>query len=155
MNKVIMTLAASVTLTNIINYILTDENGKERDLTFDIKYKLLRNKNVLAEDFYNFDQKRIETVRKLGVENKENNTIFVPEDKQEEFRNIMMEFSSSTVTRDLVKISMDDVSLLKMPALSSTEMDLFMASLVDDPMFNDQIELETEQEVKLETEPNE
>lgn len=150
-----MTLAASVTLTNIIDYILTDESGKERDLSFDLKYKLLRNKNVLAEDAYSFDAKRVETVRSLGVVNEETNTISVPPEKQEEFRNVMMEFASSTVTRDLVKISMDDVSLLKMPALSSTEMDLFMAVMVDDPLFNGQHPVETETEVQVETEHGE
>ena len=155
MSEVTMTLAASVTLTNIIDYILTDENGKERDLTFELKYKLLRNKNVLAEDYYDFDKKRVETVRSLGVINEETNTISVPPEKQEEFQNAMMEFASSTVTRDLVKISMDDVSLLKMPALSSTEMDLFMAVMVDDPLFNEQHPIETETEVHLETENKE
>lgn len=155
MHEVTMTLAASVTLTNIIDYILTDESGKERDLSFDLKYKLLRNKNVLAEDAYSFDAKRVETVRSLGVVNEETNTISVPPEKQEEFRNVMMEFASSTVTRELVKISMDDVSLLKMPALSSTEMDLFMAVMVDDPLFNEQHPVETETEVQVETEHGE
>ena len=79
MSEVTMTLAASVTLTNIIDYILTDENGKERDLTFDLKYKLLRNKNVLAEDSYRFNEKRVATVRELGVVNEETNTVSVPD----------------------------------------------------------------------------
>ena len=152
MSEVTMTLAASVTLTNIIDYILTDENGKERDLTFDLKYKLLRNKNVLAEDFYHFNEKRVATVRELGVVNEETNTVSVPDEKMEEFKSTMLEFASSTVTRDLVKISMDDVSLLKMPAISSTEMDLFMAVMVDDPVFNEQHPVETKTEVQVETE---
>lgn len=155
MSEVTMTLAASVTLTNIIDYILTDENGKERDLTFDLKYKLLRNKNVLAEDFYYFNEKRVATVRELGVVNEETNTVSVPDDKMEEFKSTMLEFASSPVTRDLVKISMDDVSLLKMPAISSTEMDLFMAVMVDDPVFNEQHPVETEPEVHVETEHGE
>lgn len=155
MSEVTMTLAASVTLTNIIDYILTDENGNERDLTFDLKYKLLRNKNVLAEDFYKFNEKRVATVRELGVVNEETNTVSVPDEKMEEFKSTMLEFASSTVTRDLVKISMDDVSLLKMPAISSTEMDLFMAVMVDDPVFNDQHPVETETEVQVETEHEE
>ena len=67
----------------------------------------------------------------------------------------MLEFASSTVTGDLVKISMDDVSLLKMPAISSTEMDLFMAVMVDDPVFNEQHPVETETEVHVETEHEE
>ena len=87
MSEVTMTLAASVTLTNIIDYILTDENGNERDLTFDLKYKLLRNKNVLAEDFYKFNEKRVATVRELGVVNEETNTVSVPDEKMEEFKN--------------------------------------------------------------------
>lgn len=151
MSEVTMTLAASVTLTNIIDYILTDENGKERDLTFDLKYKLLRNKNVLAEDFYKFNEKRVATVRELGVVNEETNTVSVPDEKMEEFKSTMLEFASSAVTRDLVKISMDDVSLLKMPAVSSTEMDLFMAVMVDDPVFSEQHPVETEPEVQVET----
>lgn len=155
MSEVTMTLAASVTLTNIIDYILTDESGNERDLTFDLKYKLLRNKNVLAEDFYHFNEKRVATVRELGVVNEETNTVSVPDEKMEEFKSTMLEFASSTVTRDLVKISMDDVSLLKMPAISSTEMDLFMAVMVDDPVFNGQHPVETETEVQVETEHGE
>ena len=155
MSEVTMTLAASVTLTNIIDYILTDENGNERDLTFDLKYKLLRNKNVLAEDFYHFNEKRVATVRELGVVNEETNAISVPDEKMEEFKSTMLEFASSTVTRDLVKISMDDISLLKMPAVSSTEMDLFMAVMVDDPVFNGQHPVETETEVQVETEHGE
>ena len=155
MSEVTMTLAASVTLTNIIDYILTDENGNERDLTFDLKYKLLRNKNVLAEDFYHFNEKRVATVRELGVVNEETNTVSVPDEKMEEFKSTMLEFASSTVTRDLVKISMDDVSLLKMPAVSSTEMDLFMAVMVDDPIFNGQHPVETETKVQVETEHGE
>ena len=151
MSEVTMTLAASVTLTNIIDYILTDENGKERDLTFDLKYKLLRNKNVLAEDFYKFNEKRVSTVRELGVVNEGTNTVSVPDEKMEEFKSTMLEFASSTVTRDLVKISMDDVSLLKMPAVSSTEMDLFMAVMVDDPAFNEQHPVESEPEMQVET----
>ena len=155
MSEVTMTLAASVTLTNIIDYILTDENGNERDLTFDLKYKLLRNKNVLAEDSYRFNEKRVATIRELGVVNEETNTVSVPDEKMEEFKSTMLEFASSTVTRDLVKISMDDVSLLKMPAISSTEMDLFMAVMVDDPVFNEQHPVETETEVHVETEHEE
>ena len=155
MSEVTMTLAASVTLTNIIDYILTDENGNERDLTFDLKYKLLRNKNVLAEDSYRFNEKRVATVRELGVVNEETNTVSVPDEKMEEFKSTMLEFASITVTRDLVKISMDDVSLLKMPAISSTEMDLFMAVMVDDPVFNEQHPVETETEVHVETEHEE
>lgn len=147
-----MTIAASFTLYNIIQNILVEklEDGteKEREFPFDVKYKLQRNKAVLQPDAESFNAKRIELIRELGTENKENNTIKITEDRLSEFKDRITEFAGNQVEHELLKLSINDVETIKIPYTSGVEMDLFMSTMVDDPELYDTLEIETSTEVE-------
>lgn len=131
-----LTIAAAYALYETINQILFQEDGKERPMSFDVKYKLIRCKDVLEKDVMYFEEARKAAFNDLG-EKKEDKTE-IPEDKKAEFEARLQKVMKKDVEHNFMKLSLDDVKKLgedNTLNLPYSGLELFMVALVDDPEF--------------------
>ena len=124
-----MTLSASIVLYKALVKILLDENGNERDLPFNIKYKLLRSKSMLEKDAILYDNARIKLIEKFGITPETQLTEEVQKEFFEEIKKVLI----AEVDHDFKKLSVDEVGLIDIRGISNDETELFMVLLVDDP----------------------
>ena len=124
-----MTLSASIVLYKALVKILLDENGEERDLPFNIKYKLLRSKSMLEKDALLYDNSRIKLIEKYGI----TTDTKLSEDVQKEFFEEIKKVLIAEVDHDFKKLSVEEVELIDIKGISNDEIELFMVLLVDDP----------------------
>ena len=124
-----MTLSASIVLYKALVKILLDENGEERDLPFNIKYKLLRSKSMLEKDALLYDNSRIKLIEKYGI----TPDTQLSEDVQKEFFEEIKKVLVAEVDHDFKKLSVEEVELIDIKGISNDEIELFMVLLVDDP----------------------
>lgn len=127
-----LSIAASITLYKLIVRILMDDNGEERNLPFNLKYKLTNSKDLLEKDVYTYEVNRLELVKKYGVE-EESGNIRVLDDNIESFKESLKEILNQEVTHTFKKISPADVETITLDGVSSEEISLFSVCLVDDP----------------------
>lgn len=137
MNETVkMTLAAAVSLYDLLERILFskgEEGVVERDLPFNIKYKLQRVINQLSRDYDYTSTKRTEFIKQLGVKEPDSDYIRVPEDKIGEFNEEMNKIYSIVVEHNFKKFTPEEVELLAVDGFNSQEIYLFASALVDDP----------------------
>ena len=135
-NETKMTLGASVVLNKVLNSILfTDQTSTppvERNLPFSLKYKLQRAKSLVEKDCMFFDKEREDLIKKLGVESGDHSTIQIPDDKLEEYKKTLMDMVQLEITHDFLKIKPEDVENIDVEGISTEEVGLFMALLIDD-----------------------
>lgn len=129
-----LSIAASITLYKLIIRILMDDNGEERNLPFNLKYKLTNSKDLLEKDVYTYEVNRLELVKKYGVE-EESGNIRVLEENIESFKESLKEILNQEVTHTFKKISPADVETITLDGVSSEEISLFSVCLVDDPEY--------------------
>ena len=129
-----LSIAASITLYKLIIRILMDDNGEERNLPFNLKYKLTNSKDLLEKDVYTYEVNRLELVKKYGVE-EESGNIRVLDENIESFKESLKEILNQEVTHTFKKISPADVETITLDGVSSEEISLFSVCLVDDPEY--------------------
>lgn len=126
-----MTLSASIVLYKTLIKILLDENGNERDLPFNVKYKLLRAKNMLEKDALVYENERVSLIEKYQITPSD----IVTEETHKEFFDEIKKVLSIEVDHDFQKLTPEDVALLSINGIANDEVELFMVLLVDDPAF--------------------
>lgn len=138
-NETKMTLGASIILNRVLNAILFEQPKEgsttepvERNLPFSLKYKLQRAKSLVEKDCIFFDKERESLIKKLGVESEDHTTIQIPDDKLEEYKKTLMEMVQLEVTHEFLKIKPEDVENIDVEGISTEEVGLFMALLIDD-----------------------
>lgn len=129
-----LTIAASITLYKLVIRILMDETGAERNLPFNLKYKLSNSKDLLEKDVFIYETNRAELVKKYGVE-AEDGIIKVTEENTEAFKEDLKALLNKEVTHTFKKISPSDVESIILENVSNEEMSLFSVCLVDDPEY--------------------
>lgn len=129
-----LSIAASITLYKLIIRILMDDTGEERNLPFNLKYKLTNSKDLLEKDVYTYEVNRLELVKKYGVE-EESGNIRVLDENIESFKESLKEILNQEVTHTFKKISPADVETITLDGVSSEEISLFSVCLVDDPEY--------------------
>lgn len=134
-----MTIAAAYTLYNTINSLLYDEVGTERNIPFNIKYKLLRSKDILEKDVIFFENERNSLIKQLG-DTQEDGSIKVKEENSEEFTKEISDLLKIEVEHTLLKVKPEDMDHFDMPNIQTQALDLFMAAMIDDPDFKKDIE---------------
>lgn len=125
-------LAESIAAYRIIEKILFDSDGTERPLPFDVKYKLQRCRDMFAKDYSFFENERVSLVKKYGVEDKDTKTVRVPDESMKDFADEMKKITEIQVTHNIRKLKPEDVDNIKITNVSTEEMDIFTALLVDD-----------------------
>lgn len=125
-------LSESIALYNIINKILFEADGTERPIPFDVKYKLQRCRDMFSKDYSFFENERIGLVKKYGTEDKENKVVKVQDDKMQAFSDEMRKITEIQVTHNVRRLKPEDIDNIKITDITTNEMDIFMALLVED-----------------------
>lgn len=125
-------LAESIAAYRIIDKILFEADGTERPLPFDVKYKLQRCRDMFAKDYNFFETERINLVKKYGTEDEDNKTVRVSDENMKEFAEEMKKITEIQVTHNIRKLKPEDVDNIKITDITTEEMDIFTALLVED-----------------------
>lgn len=135
-NDIKMTLGASIILNKVLNAILfvdqTTTPMTERSLNLPIKYRLQRAKSMVEKDCVFFDNERDNLIKEMGVEKEDHSAIYVPEEKMDEYKKKLTEIIQLEVTHDFMKLKPEDVANIDVEGLTTEEVALFMAYLIDD-----------------------
>lgn len=151
-----MTIAASYTLYKILTkmvYGADPEHPSEKNLAFNIKYKILRNKDLLEKDTIYFEQERARLVRELG-EQTEEGLFKVKAENVPEFNKELEKILRIEVEHKLLKLTPEDLDCIDESDLTADSIALFVAAMVDDPDFNEDIQQSIPNETSSETEEN-
>ena len=131
-----MTIAASYSLYSTITSLIFNDDGTEKNIPFKLKYRLLRNRDILEKDVVFFENERNNLIKQLG-EADENGNIKVKEENTEEFTKEVSDILKIEVEHNFMKIKPEDIDNFS-TNISTQALDLFMAALIDDPeMQND------------------
>lgn len=159
MNEVKMPIAYSVTLYTLLQKMIytndfVSQGGEtpiERELPFNVKYKLHRNFDILLKDYSYFETQRNSLIRQYGEE--KDGKITVKPENVETYRQELLKAINIEVTHTFVKLTLEDVSLIGVNINTSTEeMQLFNVYLVDDESFIKDLQTEIGKEEKADTE---
>lgn len=148
-----MTIAASYTLYDILNKIIFNDDQTERPLDFRVKYKLLRNRDLLSKDVSFFENERNQLIRQLGASD-ENGTIKVTDENMPQFQKELQNLLKIEVDHSLLKIKPEDIDNLENIDLDSKSLSLFAAAMIDDPSYEEDIKTPIEKEESVSSESN-
>lgn len=111
------------------------DNPVERELPFNVKYKLQRNLDILLKDYIFYQSKRSELINKYGTKNEEGTATIVNDpDSIEKFKQELLEAINTLVEHTFKKFTPDEVnSITSNINITTNEMQIFIAYLVDDP----------------------
>ena len=122
-----------VALHNILTKILFDydKDGKllERKLPFNVKYKLQKNLNIVSKDFLFFETERNNLIKKYGEEKEDK--IKLKEENFEDYKSEVEKLLDMEVSRNLLKLSDEEVEAIGDVEADCAEMEVFIEYLTD------------------------
>lgn len=130
MEKGTYSIAETIAAFKIIGKILLNPDGSEREIPFNVKYKLQRCKDVFEKDFKFFEAERISLIKKLGKQ--EGDQMVVPADKMKDFSAELMKILKIKVEHSIKKLTPEEVEVIDIKDATIEEVDIFTALLVDD-----------------------
>ena len=155
MTEVKMPIAYSVTLYTLLEKMLFvnnvvsqgGETPEERELPFNVKYKLHRNFDILLKDFSYFENNRNTLIRQYGEE--KDGRITVKPENIEEYREELLKAINIEVTHTFIKLTPEEVALISQNInVTTEEMNLFISFLVEDDNFIKDLQTEVGTEKK-------
>lgn len=155
MIEVKMPIAYSVTLYTLlekmlfVNNVISQggETPEERELPFNVKYKLHRNFDILLKDFSYFENNRNTLIRQYGEE--KDGRITVKPENIEEYREELLKAINIEVTHTFIKLTPEEVALISQNInVTTEEMNLFISFLVEDDNFIKDLQTEVGTEKK-------
>ena len=150
-----MPIAYSVTLYTLLEKMLFvnnvvsqgGETPEERELPFNVKYKLHRNFDILLKDFSYFENNRNTLIRQYGEE--KDGRITVKPENIEEYREELLKAINIEVTHTFIKLTPEEVALISQNInVTTEEMNLFISFLVEDDNFIKDLQTEVGTEKK-------
>ena len=150
-----MPIAYSVTLYTLLEKMLFvnnvvsqgGETPEERELPFNVKYKLHRNFDILLKDFSYFENNRNTLIRQYGEE--KDGRITVKPENIEEYREELLKAINIEVTHTFIKLTPEEVALISQNInVTTEEMNLFISFLVEDDTFIKDLQTEVGTEKK-------
>lgn len=138
-----LTLDAVKMLSDAIIAILyVDGNVQsERELPFNVKYRLLRTQAILAPDVQTYENERLRLVKKYGapVNDSNKNLLKVSQDNMGKFSEEFGKVGSTETELDLIPLKVADVDSIGNAniKISSMQLAMFMQYMVDDPGITD------------------
>lgn len=150
-----MPIAYSVTLYTLLEKMLFvnnvvsqgGETPEERELPFNVKYKLHRNFDILLKDFSYFENNRNTLIRQYGEE--KDGRITVKPENIEEYREELLKAINIEVTHTFIKLTPEEVALISQNInVTTEEMNLFISFLVEDDNFIKDLQTEVRTEKK-------
>ena len=155
MTEVKMPIAYSVTLYTLLEKMLFvnnvvsqgGETPEERELPFNVKYKLHRNFDILLKDFSYFENNRNTLIRQYGEE--KDGRITVKPENIEEYREELLKAINIEVTHTFIKLTPEEVALISQNInVTTEEINLFISFLVEDDNFIKDLQTEVGTEKK-------
>ena len=138
-----LTIAHSVALCNVLESILFSEHEgklKENELPFNVKYKIQRNLDLLNKDrtFFELEKQRLVTLYGKPSEDNPNRIEVTPENIKE-YKEELLKTLSIEVSHNFRKLKHEEVECIKNVNAQSFEMDLFIALMVEDEDFQNDL----------------
>lgn len=137
MSSKIIPILYSIALYKVVEKILfvgnTEGNEKpeERELPFNVKYKLQRNQDLLLKDYAFYESERLNLIKKLGVS--DGTKTVVPQEKMDEYRDEMKKVLYIEGEHSFKSLTPEEVDKIKGEVnVTCEEMNLFIAYMVDD-----------------------
>jgi len=129
-----ITIGHSITLYKIIEKALfkNEETYEERELPFNVKYKLQRNMSLVAKDYAFWEAERNRLIKTYGGEPDANGKVTVKPENLDKFRNDLMDILNIEVSHNFLKLNPKDVDYFSDIKVALHEMDIFIALLVED-----------------------
>lgn len=122
-----------IALHNVLTKILFDydKDGKllERKLPFNVKYKLQKNLNIVSKDYLFFETERNNIIKKYGEEKE--NKIKLKEENFEDYKSEVEKLLDMEVSRNLLKLSDEEVESIGDVEADCAEMEVFIEYLTD------------------------
>ena len=141
--EVKLPIAYSISLYNIIEKLLFVNGGvpaidkttlKERELPFNLKYKLHRNYDILLKDYSYFELQRANLVKQYGAE--EDGKITVKDENIEKYKQDLLKAINIEVSHSFIKLTQEEIDKMNFDInISSEEMNLFISFMVEDDTF--------------------
>lgn len=125
-----MKIAYSIALYNLINKILfTDAEGKEveRDLPFNVKYKLQKDMDIVSKDYVKFEEKRTELIKEFGAE--KDGKMTVTDENLETYKTKLIEYLDTEVDHKFYTLTEEEIDSIKDVKAECHEMELFIMYL--------------------------
>ena len=129
-----MTISASIALYETIDKFLYDENKVERKVPFSVKYKLLRDKDIVEKDVLFFNETRNGLIRRYGSED-EGGVCKVLDENVNIYREDVSKLLLTEINHKFYKLTTDEVLQISNVDVPMENLRLFLACLVDDPDF--------------------
>ena len=134
MESIKMTISASIALYETIDKFLYDENKAERKVPFSVKYKLLRDKDIVEKDVLFFNETRNGLIRRYGSED-EGGVCKVLDENVNIYREDVSKLLLTEIDHKFYKLTTDEVLQISNVDVPMENLRLFLACLVDDPDF--------------------
>lgn len=127
----------SIALYKVVEKILFvgeiggDKKPEERELPFNVKYKLQRNLDMLLKDYAFYESERTRLIQQFGVE--KDDKLVVPPEKNQEFKEELTKAIKIEVEHSFKRLTPEEVDNIKGDiGVSCEEMNLFIAYMVED-----------------------
>lgn len=149
-------IGACITLYNILNKILFDntdpQNPVEREIPFNVRYKLQRVLAIVEKDYFFFNDERNKLIDEIGILDESKNLKRVPDEKIPEFKDALMNILKTQITHDFYKLKPEDLETINIKDITTDEMNIFIMTLVDDKEFLNAVSSSpTDAQVEVET----
>ena len=131
-----MTVGDAYVLSNIIQNLLFVEEGVERKLPMNVKYKLQRNKDALTSDVSFFLKERHDLIIELGEQIDDEHTR-VKEENMEEYEARFSKLIGIESEHSVLKLNPSDIDCFADVDASTEDIAVLMHFMVDDPMLED------------------
>lgn len=148
----------SIALYKVVEKLLfvgdteSDEKPEERDLPFNVKYKLQRNQDMLLKDYAFYESERARLIKSFG--NAEGDKTVVPPEKVPEFREELKKVIQIEVEHSFKFLTPEEVDSIKGDIkVSCEEMNLFIAYMVEDNELVDDLNKEVKADESKSEEP--
>lgn len=128
-----LTRAVAVALYDVINKLLFNEKGEERSLPCDVKYKIQRNRALVERDYTICVQKRQELIEGALIEKDDEKVFDISSEEGKKAQETFNAFMNEVISHEILKLEPGDMECFKEAQLSTTEVDVLIACLVDDP----------------------
>lgn len=154
MAAVKMSLRASYALCDILEHMIFESEGKEREFPFGVKYKLQRNFAQVSKDANFIIKERDNLIRKYGAPQKDedgNEVISVTQENLDTYNKELTNLTNTIVEHDFLKFTIEETTnyFNNVETLNVDQMDLFISCMVEDPVLED--ELKSNIEISKET----
>ena len=136
----------SIALYGVVLKLLNMESGEERtDIPFTTRYKLQRNSALFEKDYVSSIDFRDNLLKEYGTLDEEKQEYLPPTDEEtlKEVRDKLTAYLKEPVSYDPLLLKPEELEIFKGVKLTTTETDLLIVCLTDDPEIRKELGLDS------------